>query len=166
MTSLLYNGPSFQTLHETYAKKGRIDDKAQIVVSSDIIIAASSAKVWQALIDIASYPSFDRSFSDVKAGDIKVDAPLSFKIKGFPIYATIAVVSPRTELTWTGKSLWTKAVDRHVVEAIDDTHTRLRIEESLAGAFVPWMFTAKRLEQQHRGWLEGIKRKVEDVVES
>lgn len=158
---LLYNGPSFRELHEEYAKKGRIDGRAQIIASASIDINASAEKVWQKLIDVAAYPSFDNNFSAVKTSEIAVDQPLSFKIKGFPIHATIAVAEPLREFSWTGKSLWTKAVDRHVIEKLDSNRTRLYIEESLAGAFVPLMFSAKQLEQQHQKWLEGIKQAIE-----
>ena len=163
MHKLFYNGPSFDALIEQYAKQGRIDDAAPIIASQDIEINAPADIVWEIVADIAGYPSLDPAFSDVKVSDIKVGAPLSLKIKGAPIRATLAVIEPNKELTWVGKSFWTKAVDRHIIEPLDNNRTRLRMDESLAGVLVPLFFSAERLKQQHRAWLSGVKRSAENT---
>jgi hypothetical protein len=76
---------------------------------------------------------------------------------------TFAVVKPNQERTWVGRSLWTKAIDRHVVEAISNETTRLHLEESLSGIFVPLMFSSARLLSQHQGWLHTIKTFIETL---
>jgi hypothetical protein len=71
---------------------------------------------------------------------------------------------PGRELTWTGVSLWTKAIDRFVLEPFSNNKTRLRLEESLAGAFVPLMSSSPSLHQQHQASLSSIKKAVEASI--
>ena len=161
---LFYHGPSFTALYHEYALKGKIDERAAIQSSGEIDINAPIDRVWNVLIDLSSWPSFDPNFSDVRLESIvSVGTKASFKIRGFPIQGTFAVVKPNEELSWVGKSLWTKAIDRHVVEAISNLTTRLYIEESLSGVLVPLMFSNAQLSRQHQEWLRAIKAFVETV---
>jgi hypothetical protein len=50
--ALFYTGPSLRDLHEDYAKKHRIDDRAAIKGRREITVAAPSAKVWAMLSDV------------------------------------------------------------------------------------------------------------------
>ena len=135
-SQLFYQGPPFTTLFTDYALKGKIDKNAAIKASGEIQIDAPVDLVWNVLVDLSSWPKFDLNFSDVILElTVSVGAKASFKIKGFPIKGTFAVVKPSQELTWVGKSLWTKAIDRHIVEAISKDTTRLYLEESLSGNF-------------------------------
>lgn len=162
LKQLFYHGPSFTTLYTDYALKGKIDEKAAIKASGEIHINAPVDRVWNVLVNLPSWPHFDPNFSDVKLeSTVSVGAKASFKIKGFPIQGTFAVVRSHQELTWVGKSLWTKAIDRHVVAAVSNETTRLYLEESLSGVFVPLMFTSSRLLRQHQGWLNAIKTFIE-----
>jgi hypothetical protein len=162
LRNLFYHGPSFAVLYTEYAMKGRIDEKAAIRASGEISIKAPIDQVWRVLVDLPSWPRFDPNFSDVRLETtVSVGAKASFKIKGFPIQGMFAVVKPNQELTWVGKSLWTKAIDRHVVETISSNATRLYIEESLSGIFVPLMFSSTRLMKQHQEWLNAMKMFVE-----
>jgi hypothetical protein len=167
LKQLFYHGPSFTTLYTDYALKGKIDEKAAIKASGEIHINAPIDKVWNVLVNLSSWPHFDPNFSDVKLeSTVSVGAKASFKIKGFPIQGTFAVVRSNQELTWVGTSLWTKAIDRHIVEAISNKTTRLYLEESLSGVFVPLMFTSARLLHQHQGWLNAIKTYVETAQQT
>ncbi|WP_346623002.1 SRPBCC domain-containing protein [Blastococcus montanus] len=161
MARLLYTGPGFATLHEQYASRGRIDTQAQIFSASEIDIRAGVEQVWAVVADVAGYPALDPAFGAVRPPRLAAGEPLSFRIRGFPVRAVLAVVRPPHELTWTGRSLWVNAVDRHVLEPLPGGGTRLRVAESLAGAFVPWLFTERRLRAQHLAWLEGVKRTAE-----
>lgn len=162
LNKLFYQGPSFRTLYTEYAMEGKIDQEAAIKASGEIDIDAPIDRVWDVLVDLPSWPRFDPNFSDVKIeSTVSVGTKASFKISGFPIQGTFAVVQPNQELTWVGKSLWTKAIDRHVVKAISGNVTRLYIEESLSGVFVPLMFSSARLVRQHQGWLNAMKMYIE-----
>lgn len=162
LSRLFYQGPPFATLYAEYAQKGRIDEKAAIKASGEITINAPIEHVWNVLVDLSSWPKSDPNFSDVRLeSTVSVGAKASFKIKGFPIRGTFAVVSPNQELTWVGTSLWTKAIDRHLVEARSNEATRLYLEESLSGILVPLMFSSARLLRQHQDWLAAIRKFVE-----
>jgi len=104
---IFYRGPSRQVLHEEYAKKGRIDELAPIISSSDIVINAPVDRVWALLVDLPAWPAIMPFVRDVRLeSGIPVDAWFSFRLFGFPIRAQVAVVQPNRELTWTGRSLW------------------------------------------------------------
>ena len=158
IASMFYAGPSFDTLYAEYAQQGRIDDKAPVKARSEITINAPIEKVWEILMNLPDWPRFDPSFSDVTLeSDVSVGAKASFKLKGFPIQGVFAVVNVNRELTWVGKSLWTRAIDRHVIERAPDGSSRLFLEESLAGLFAPLIISSRRLSEQHENWLGGIK---------
>jgi hypothetical protein len=164
LDQLFYQGPSFNKLYTEYALKGRIDEKAAIKASGEIQINASVDTVWNVLANLPSWPQFDPNFSDIKVEPaIAVGAKVSFKVKGFPVRGTFAVVTPNQELTWVGKSLWTKAIDRHIVEQISSKTTRLYMEESISGILVPLMFSSARLVSQHREWFTAIKTYIETL---
>jgi hypothetical protein len=159
---MLYRGPSFSKLHEQYAKLGRLDEHAAIQTESHIVIAAPVAQVWAHLIDLPAWPTFDPSFRTVRlASRVSVDAELSFVLRGFPIRARFAVITPERELIWTGASLWFRAVDIHRITKIDEEHTRYSIAESFAGLFAPLVMSRTRLKAQHDTWLNAFRRVVE-----
>lgn len=162
LSKLFYQGPSFETLYTEYAMKGILDERAAIKAAGEIDIHAPIDQVWDVLVDLPSWTRFDPNFSDVKLeSTVAVGAQASFKIKGFPIRGRFAVVHPHQELTWVGKSLWTNAIDRHLVEARSGHVTRLSIEESLSGVLVPLMFSSARLVKQHQEWLAAMKTFIE-----
>lgn len=92
---------------------------------------------------------------------VKTDAKFAFTLNKFPIQATFAVVEPERELSWTGSSLWTKAIDRMILEPLKDNTTKLRIEESLSGAFISLFMSRQQLATQHTAWLTAIKKEAE-----
>lgn len=161
MNKLFYNGPTFAALHNNYAKQHKIDEQAQIVTESSITINAPVETVWNIIADIKNYPSFAPDFTDIQVSEVAVDQPLQFKVKGFPIRATFSSVEPNHFLIWTGKSLWTKAIDYHELRDLGDGTCFLIVKESLAGAFLPWFYKVETLQQQHKQWLAGVKQTAE-----
>lgn len=161
-SQLFYSGPSLQTLHEEYAKQGRIDENAPVYSSSEIYINAPVERVWAKLVDIPSWPTFDPAFSKVTLeSDVTVDARFQFTLKGFPIRATFAVVNPGRELTWTGLSLWFKAIDSHKMEPTSDGGTHYTIRESFAGNLAALFMSGEQLGKQHKQWLVAFKKAIE-----
>lgn len=92
---------------------------------------------------------------------VKTDTKFAFTLNKFPIQAVFAVVEPNKELSWTGSSLWTKAIDRMTLEPLSDATTRLQIEESLSGAFISLFMSQQQLTTQHMAWLTAIKKEAE-----
>ena len=162
MSKLLYNGPSFRVLHEEYAKRHTIDERAGSVAADSIVINAPVEKVWDILIAMDTWPTLNPLVSDVRLpSGVSVDATGTFKLNNFPVSFTFAVVDPYKELTWTGVSLWTKAIDRLWLERLTDTTTRLYLEESLAGLFVSRMSSSAQLHKQHMASLQSFKQAAE-----
>lgn len=167
MNKLFYSGPTTATLITDYAKKGRIDEQAAVQARDSIDINASASQVWRVLMRMDEWPKFNLVISDVRLRQgLNVDAPGSMKINGFPIKFTIAVVEPEKELTWVGTSLWTKAIDQLIIEAVSEGKTKLHLNESLAGMFVPWMSSSDRLHQQHMASLQSLKEAAESQSSS
>jgi hypothetical protein len=157
LRQVFYGGPSLEVLYQEYAQKHRIDDQAPIQASDEIVINAPTGAVWKVLINVAGWPAFNPLFRNVRLeSDVSVGARASFKLNGFSIKATFAVVESGRELTWVGTALWTRAIDRLVLEPINGT-TRLTVHESIAGAFVPLMFSCARLHEQHQASLQNFK---------
>lgn len=159
---LFYGGPSFEVLHEEYAKQGQIDDRAPVKASSSIYIDAPVERVWELLINLPDWPALDSSIRDMQLeAGANVDARFNFRLNNFPIKAKFAVINPDRELHWTGASLWFKAVDLHVLEPTHDGGTRLYIAESLAGVLAPLFMSSERLKVQHETWLTAFQRAAE-----
>jgi len=162
LRKMFYRGPSRHTLHEEYAKRGRIDAQAPIVSLSEIVVAAPVDAVWHRLVNLLDWPSFAPSIRDVRIETgIEVDAYFRFRLYNFPIRARFAVIDPGRQLTWTGESLWFTAIDRHTVEPVADDATRVSIAESFSGLFAVPLMSPKRLKAQHEEWLRSFKQAVE-----
>lgn len=154
---LFYGGPPFGTLYQDYARRHRVDDRAPIQASDAVVINAPSAAVWKVVINVAGWPAFNPLFRGVHlVSDVAAGARASFRLNGFPITATFADVEPGRELTWVGVALWTRAIDRLVLEPSEGA-TRLTMHESIAGAFVPLMLSRARLHAQHQASLKRFK---------
>jgi len=149
-------------LYREYAQHHRIDRQAAVQAIDDILINAPADKVWTVLADVNSWASSNPIFSNVQfPSEIVVGAKGSFRLNGFPIKATFAVVNPGHELSWVGEALWTKAIDRLVLESMSSGSTRLQMEESLAGFLVPLMSSSTRRHEQHRMSLRNFKAAAE-----
>ena len=162
---LFYGGPSIGVLHEEYTKRGHIDERAPVKSSGEIRIGAPVELVWELLTDLRGWEGWAPGVHDVRLySAVAVDARFSWSMGRTRIKSVIAKVEPGRELTWTGAALWTKAVDRHVLESTEDGATRLYVEESLAGALVPLLFSRAKLEVQHQRWLAALKAVAEGGV--
>jgi uncharacterized protein YndB with AHSA1/START domain len=157
LRSLLYTGPSLQTLHAC-AKQGRIDAGAAIQSRAEILIRAPVARVWKILADAANWPAWMPGVKTVRLDStVAPDATFTWKSGPSTIRSTFAVVEPGRELTWTGTSAGAKAVDRHTLEAADGS-TRVFTEESMAGLFVILFFNSHKLRTAQQAYLAALKQ--------
>lgn len=163
LEGLFYGGPGIGVLHEEYAKRGRIDGAAPVKACGEIRIEASVERVWEVLVDLPGWEAWAPDVRGVRLDSaVVVDARFAWAVGGTRIKSRFAVVEPGRELTWTGTALWTKAVDRHLLESTGDGAMRLCLEESLAGALVPLFFGSAKLKAQHQRWLTAFKTAVEE----
>jgi hypothetical protein len=161
LRELFYVGPSLATLHETYAKQGRIDPASPVRSSSSLIVDAAVERVWDAVSDLRSWPDWYHEIQVLELTGVAPDAPFTWKLSGARIRATFAVVEPGRELSWTGVSYGFKAVDRHLLERVDGGRTRVTIEESMAGPLLPLLYRPDRLRRGHEKWLAALRSYVE-----
>jgi hypothetical protein len=140
--ALFYTVPSLRDLHEDYAKKHRIDDRAAIKGRREITVAAPPAKVWAVLSDVPHWDvNLEPGVHDIRVPDgVVTDARFTRVNKGATMKTQFAVVAPERELAWTGSAFGAKVVHRYVLEPGPDGGTRVIVEESMAGPLLALLF--------------------------
>lgn len=157
--ALFYSGPSLAVLHEEYAGRGRVDSRAQLTSSSSLVVNVPPDRVWTVMADLRTWSEWASGIRIVELGDVRPGAPFRWKLNGLPLRSRFAVVEHGRELTWTGTFLGCyKAVDRHVLEPLEDGHTRITVEESLAGPLLPLFYRERMLRANHERWLADLAR--------
>lgn len=156
MATVRHRSPSLADLHERYAKRGRVNADAPVTSTSSRVLDADVARVWSVVADVARWPTWWPAMRVLQLDRVAVDAPFRWRAGGTPIRSRFAVVEPRRELTWTGRVLLFTAVDRHVLEPLDDDRTRVTVEESLQGPLLPWAYPADKLRASHEEWLGAL----------
>ena len=164
LKQLFYSGPSIEALHEEYAKKGRIDEEAPVKASHEVRIEAAVERVWELLSDVPSWGTWYPDVHDVHLDSgVKADARFTWTNGKARIKSTFAVVDSEREITWTGVSSGAKAVDRYVLEPIDDGGaTRVFCEESMAGPLLVLFFDSAKLKTGMEAWLSALKMAAEE----
>ncbi|MEV0971446.1 SRPBCC family protein [Microtetraspora glauca] len=163
-SKLFYSGPTLTVLHDEYARRGRLDPNAQLVSSSSVVVDAPVERVWEVMADLATWPLWASNLEIVELSDVRPGAPFRWKLNGVALRSRFAVVAPERELTWTGVFFGYKAVDRHVLEPLDDGRTRVTVEESLAGPLLSLFYSERKLQANHERWLAELKAAVEETV--
>lgn len=163
LNELFYGGPSIGVLHEEYAKRGRIDEKAPVKASYEVRIEAPVERVWELLSDVSGWGTWDPDIHDVHLDSVvTADAHFTWANGKARIKSTFAVVEAGREITWTGVSSGAKAVHRHELESSDDGATRLYMEESLAGPLLVLFFDSSKLKAGMEKWLISLKTAAEE----
>ena len=162
MSHLLYRGPSLQVLHEQYAKRGHIDERAAVTASHCVCIDAPPRQVWQVLSTAAAWPEVSPDISAVDLpGGVAPDAAFTWVNGSARINSQFAIVEPLRELTWTGASSGARAVHRNVLSPLNDHQTQLQSEESMAGPLLTLFYNSNKLSSALQGWLMAVKAAAE-----
>ncbi|WP_020386439.1 SRPBCC family protein [Kribbella catacumbae] len=157
--SLFYTGPSIAVLHEEYAKKSRIDDRAAIQGRREITIAAPIERVWQKLSDVPNWATnLEPGVKDIQLENgVAVDSRFTRVKGGAKMKARFAVVNGPQEIAWTGAALGAKVVHRFTLESVSENTTRVVVEESMAGPLFGLLFNNKKLDAVLVESLETLK---------
>lgn len=159
-----YAGPPLRELHEEYAKKGRIDEKAPVKSVASITIDAPVATVWKLLGDLRNWPSWRSDAHVTSLGPIEPDARFRWKIRGTSIKSTFAVVAPEREIAWTGVAMgWIKAIDRCRLAPTEDGRTTVTLEESMSGPLLTFFYDDGKLREGHEDVLRMLKAAAESL---
>lgn len=162
MVKLFYAGPPIERLHEDYAKKGLLDERAAVRSSSSIVVDASVGTVWRLLSDLPNWQAWRSDARVVEFGGLRPDAPFRWRIRGAAIRSTFAVVEPERELSWTGVAMGgVKAIDRLRLSATAEGRTRVTIEESMSGPLLTLFYSSGRLRRGHEALLRMLKTAAE-----
>ncbi|MFD4476639.1 SRPBCC family protein [Streptomyces sp. NPDC058471] len=154
-----------EVLHEEYAKKGRLDERAPVRGSHEIRIEAPVERVWALLSEPANWGSVDPAIHGVtvesSSGGAEVDARFTWTNGRNRIKSRFAVIDPGREIVWTGLAAGAKAVHRHVLEATEDGAPLVRTEESMGGPILILFFSDTKLHTALEKWLKGLKKAAE-----
>lgn len=132
LNKLLYAGPPLRVLHEDYAMKGRIDDKAPvtttyclqrigrgaagwdtIVVSGTVDTMTSAEDLWAVWANLHRWPLWSplhRSAAWTSAARLTAGATFDQRISlGFPVgttteHVTISLLEPAHQASWAGSA--------------------------------------------------------------
>jgi uncharacterized protein YndB with AHSA1/START domain len=168
MTSaVLYRGPSIELLHEEYAKRGRIDERAAVATTREVVIDAPIQRVWSLLSDPAGWPTWDSRIHDVEVeAPTAVDVRFTWSSGRARMRSRFAVVEPAHEITWTGVSGGAKAIHRHVLSAPTSHTTHVYCEESMAGLLLGLFYGRERMQAAIEAWLDALARAAEGSTSS
>ena len=161
LREMFYRGPSIGTLHEDYAKKGRIDTAAPVQGQAEVHIAATPERVFAVLSDPRGWHTVQPAIHDVRLdGEPAADSSFTWVNGRARISSRFAVVQPAREVTWTGISAGAKAVHRHILQPADGG-TRLYSEESMGGPLISVLFPSTKLHTALLAWLDALTNAAE-----
>ena len=160
---LFYRGPSIDTLHEEYAKRGRVDDRATRAHLARVEIDVPVNTVWALLSDPTRWPSWDPGIHDVEPdAPTAIDTRFRWSNGRARMKSRFAVVEPGREITWTGVAAGAKAVHRNVLASDGNGTTTVTSEESMAGPFLVLFMNGTKLHAGMEDWLAALKRAAEE----
>lgn len=113
--------------------KIQVNKKAPAYHEEEILIYAPAEKIYDILSGINDWPRWQGNVSEAYVhGSVMPGKKFVWKAGGFKIKSEIHTANSPTELGWTGKIFWIKAVHNWSLLP-DGKATRVKVEESLEG---------------------------------
>jgi len=132
---------------------------AEAQASAQLLIKAPVERVWQLLVDVDRWPSWNHSVeSAILEGAVASGSVFVWKSQGFTVRSTIQTVEPRHRLTWTGAAFGTRAFHSWEFEVVDGG-VLVTTAETFDG-WLPWLLRAmmqRKLDDTLPGWLASLK---------
>ncbi len=141
---------------EKFAKEGRINEDASIRDRQSVIINARIEKVWDILIDVANWPQWYSEVKKAKCGTVDAGESFEWTVKATNLKSIFQIVDTPTQLAWTGKSKFVKAIHVWTLEASDD-QTIVTVEESIEGFLIPVFNRNSKIHDSLLSWLSALK---------
>jgi uncharacterized protein YndB with AHSA1/START domain len=136
---------------------------APLTAQKRVVIEASPEVVWKVHTDINAWSQWQRSISSAHVvAPLAVGSRFSWKSGGFTITSTVHTLEPNQRISWTGKSLGSRANHTWLLQA-QNGGTLVTTEESMAG----WLVSLLRLlaptflDRSLDVWLHDLKNKAE-----
>ncbi len=109
------------------------NEKAPVVGSSEIVIAADPQTVWDVLTDFERWPSWNQDVSELSLqGNGSEGSTFRWKSGSSTIRSKVEQVDPPRRIVWTGKTSGVRATHLHELEARNGG-TLVRTTESFEG---------------------------------
>lgn len=109
------------------------DSSAKCFSEEEIIINAPAAYVFRILADINNWPSWQSSVTEARInGPMEVGKKFRWKAGGLIINSQLHTVNTNTEIGWTGRIWWIKAVHNWYLRD-ENNRTKVFVKESLTG---------------------------------
>ncbi len=142
-----------------------------MIIHTEIDIDAPAQRIWEILIDFASYPEWNPMIPRID-GEPRVGATVRFRIRvgkiTVPIDAEVVVADGPHELRWVGPARpWMRRVasGSHYYRLVDlgDGRTRLEHGEEFTGPIVPahWARGESAMARGYASFNRAIKRRAE-----
>ncbi|MEP1032574.1 SRPBCC family protein [Ekhidna sp.] len=143
------------------AQKGKINENAGIRDSHSTIINADIDKVWNVLIDMENWPSWNPDVKQViLEGEVAEGVNFSWTQGRTHGKSQIQTVKKPSTLSWTSKAKLVKRIYVWSLES-DEGQTIATVSASFQGAFVVFAENHQKVYNELLNWLERIKEKTE-----
>ena len=144
------------------AKEGKINQTASTRDSQSTIVNAPIEKVWEVLIDVENWKSWNPDIKKVKVS--KIEEGASFKmqtLKSGDFVSRFEKISKPDVISWTSRWAWIKAIQVWTLEKTEEYQTIVTVEESMQGFLIPLFISHYRLHFSLINWLSHLKEEVE-----
>lgn len=144
------------------AKKGKINENAGIRDSHSIIINADIDKVWDILVDMENWPTWNPEVKKVIL-EGKVEEGAYFKwLQGRTNgKSQIQKVEKPSNISWTSQAKFVKRIYVWSLES-DEGQTIATVSASFQGTFVVLAENHQKVYNELLNWLELLKNKSEE----
>jgi len=137
-----------------------VDSSAGCFSKEEIIINSPVENVFKILSDINNWPAWQSAVTKAKIdGPIEPGVTFKWKAGGLKINSELHTVNPYSEIGWTGRIWWIKAVHNWSLSN-DANGTKVIVEESLKG-FGSSIMQKSLIEGMRKNLLE-LKNKAEN----
>lgn len=141
----------------------KINQESPVVQRMEISINATPEKVWQILINIPEWDTWNERIKKPQLqGDLKVGSSFTWKTNGSSIKSKIHSFEPGKILGWEGVAFGARAIHNWYIEPTKNGAV-VRVEESMDGWIIHLMkkkINAK-LAEDMMYWLEQLKEECE-----
>ena len=129
------NYTSTNEMNKTEEMNIPINQDAPVKSHGEIVIEASTDKVWQILTKINDWPSWQSEVTESNLNEVlKEGAEFKWKAGGLSFTSQIHTVEQKTRFGWTGKTFGASAIHNWFFK-VEGGNTVIRVEESLQGVF-------------------------------
>ena len=135
------------------------DSTAKCFASSEILVNSSKQHVFEILSNIKKWPEWQSSVIKAEIeGNPEIDKKFKWKAGGLNIRSKLHTVNPDSEIGWTGRIWWIKAVHNWYLTE-EGGQTKVIVKESLKGLGSSLML--KSLKEGMQKNLEELKLQAE-----